>query len=191
MEAPMGISRTEAASALTDIERTTGRSRELKGYQIAGPILMVWGVVWAIGYSAMGLLPVERWGLVWLPLDVVGLAATVLLSRRPRVNGQAGKVGMGWRIGVGSMAVVAFYAATMTLFRPTSMEAGLAYPGVVTGLIYAMVGIAFMPRFLWIGAGVFAASLVGYFLFQPWLAFWMAAVGGGGLILSGLWLRRA
>jgi hypothetical protein len=91
MEAPMGISRTEAASALTDIERTTGRSRELKGYQIAGPILMVWGVVWAIGYSAMGLLPVERWGLVWLPLDVAGMAATILLSRRPRVNGQAGR----------------------------------------------------------------------------------------------------
>jgi hypothetical protein len=188
MEAPMGISRTEAASALTDIERTAGRSRELKGYQIAGPILMVWGVVWAIGYSAMGLLPVERWGLVWLPLDVAGMVATILLSRRPRGNG---KTGMGWRIGVGSVAVVAFYAATLTLFQPASMEAGLAYPGVVTGLIYAMVGVAFMPRFLWIGAGVFAASLVGYFLFQPWLAFWMAAVGGGGLILSGLWLRRA
>lgn len=187
----MGISRNEAASALTDIERTAGRSRELKGYQIAGPILMVWGVVWAIGYSAMGLLPVERWGVIWLPLDVAGLAATVLLSRRPRVNGKTGQAGMGWRIGVGSLAVVAFYAATLTLFRPTSVDVGLAYPGVVTGLIYAMVGLAFMPRFLWIGAGVFAASLVGYFLFQPWLAFWMAAVGGGGLVLSGLWLRRA
>jgi hypothetical protein len=39
--------------------------------------------------------------------------------------------------------------------------------------------------------GVFAASLVGYFFFQPWLAFWMAAVGGGGLFVGGLWLRRA
>jgi hypothetical protein len=58
----MGISKTEAASALTDIESTAGRSRLLKGYQIAGPILMVWGVVWALGYTAMGVLPPERWG---------------------------------------------------------------------------------------------------------------------------------
>lgn len=187
----MGISRTEAASALTDIERTAGRSRELKGYQIAGPILMVWGVVWAIGYSAMGLLPVERWGLVWLPLDVVGLAATVLLSRRPRMNGQAGKVGMGWRMGVGVLAVLAFFVGTYTVFQPTTIEPAIVYPGLVTGLVYTMVGVAYMPRFLWIGAGVFVASLVGHFLFQPWLAFWMAAVGGGGLILAGLWLRRA
>ena len=184
----MGISKTEAASALTDIESTAGRSRLLKGYQIAGPILMVWGVVWAVGYSAMGLLEPERWGLVWLVLDVIGVTATILLARRGK---GAAKAGQGWKIMAGVLAVCAFYAATFALFKPTSTDAALAYPGVVTGLIYAGVGIAFAPRYLWIGAAVFASSLVGYFFFQPWLAFWMAAVGGGGLIVAGLWLRRA
>ena len=184
----MGISKTEAASALTDIERTAGRSRELKGYQIAGPILMVWGVVWVLGYAAMGLLPAERWGMVWMPLDTVGVAATILLSRRPRT---AGKAGAGWRISVGVLAIMAFFVATYAVFRPTSVEPAIVYPGLVTGLVYTGVGVAYMPRFLWIGVGVFVASLVGYFLFQPWLAFWMAVVGGGGLLLGGLWLRRA
>lgn len=184
----MAISRTEAASALTDIEQTTGRSRVLKGYQIAGPIVMVWGVVWILGYAAMGLSPAERWGAVWLVLDVIGVAATVWLSRRGR---GAARVGQGWRIAVGVLAVMAFYVATFALFQPTSVAVGMAYPGLVTGLVYAGVGIVFMPRFLWIGAAVFVASLIGYFLLQPWLAFWMAAVGGGGLLLGGLWLRRA
>jgi hypothetical protein len=184
----MGISKTEAASALTDIESTAGRSRLLKGYQIAGPILMVWGVVWAVGYTAMGLLAPERWGLIWLVLDVVGIVSTLLLARRGKGAGQAKS---GWKIMAGVLAVMAFYAATYALFQPTSTDVALAYPGVVTGLIYAGVGIAFAPRYLWIGAAVFAASLVGYFLFQPWLAYWMAAVGGGGLIVAGLWLRRA
>ena len=184
----MGISRTEAASALTDIERTTSRGRELKGYQIAGPILMVWGVIWALGYGAMGLLPAERWGMIWLVLDVVGVVSTILLSRRGKGGTRARH---GWKIMAGVLAVAAFYAATFALFQPTSTDAAIAYPGVVTGLVYAGVGIAFAPRYLWIGAAVFAASLVGYFFFQPWLAFWMAAVGGGGLILAGLWLRRA
>jgi hypothetical protein len=188
MEDTMGISRTEAASALTDIEQTAGRSRVLKSYQIAGPILMVWGVVWAVGYSAMGLLPAERWGMIWLALDVAGAVATILLSRRPKA---AGKAGAGWRIGVGVLAIMAFFVASYAVFQPTTIEPAIVYPGLVTGLVYTGVGIVFMPRFLWIGAAVFAASLIGYFLFQPWLAFWMAAVGGGGLLLGGLWLRRA
>lgn len=184
----MGISKTEAASALADIESTAGRGRLLKGYHIGGPILMVWGVVWAAGYTAMGVLPPERWGLVWLVLDTIGIVSTVLLGRRGG-NGAA-RAGYGWRIMTGILAVLAFFAATYTLFRPTSLDVALAYPGVVTGLIYAGIGIAYAPRYLWIGAVVFAASLVGYFVFQPWLAFWMAAVGGGALFVSGLWLRR-
>jgi hypothetical protein len=184
----MGISRTEAASALTDIESTTGRSRVLKGYRIAGPILMVWGVVWILGYSAMGLLPPEQWSLPWLVLDVAGIVATVLMSRR----GQgAAKVGTGWRIGASALAIMAFMTATYLVFKPTSVDPAIVYPGLMTGLVYAGVGIAFAPRFLWIGAAVFVASLVGFFFVHPWLAFWMAAVGGGGLIVGGLWLRRA
>ncbi len=184
----MGISRSEAASALTDIESAAGRSRLLKGYRIAGPILMVWGVIWAVGYSAMGLLEPDRWGLVWLVLDVIGIVASIVLGRSGGKG--AAKAGYGWKMMAGILAVMAFYVATLALFQPTSIDATLAYPGVVVGLIYAGVGIAYAPRYLWIGAAVFAASLVGYFFFQPWLAFWMAAVGGGGLVVAGLWLRR-
>lgn len=184
----MGISKSEAASALTDIESAARRSGLLKGYHVAGPILMVWGVIWALGYSGMGLLPSEQWGLIWLVLDVVGIATTILLSR----SGKGGaKTSQGWKITAGVLAILAFYAATFALFQPTSVDAAIAYPGVVTGLVYAGIGIAYAPRYLWIGATVFAASLVGYFFFQPWLAFWMAAVGGGALIVAGLWLRRA
>src|SRR3954454_1834552 len=116
----MGISKSEAASALTDIESTAGRSRLLKGYHIAGPILMVWGVIWALGYSAMGLLPPEQWGLIWLVLDVVGVAATILLSRAGK---GAARTGQGWKIVAGVLAILAFFGATFVLFRPASMDA--------------------------------------------------------------------
>lgn len=187
----MGISRTEAASALTDIERTAGRSRELKGYQIAGPILMVWGVIWALGYAGMGLLPTAQWGLVWLTLDVLGVVATLLLSYRGAGGKAAAQTGTGWKTAASIVTIGAFIAATYVVFRPTTIEPAIVYPGLVTGLVYAGVGIAFAPRFLVIGAAVFVATLVGFFVFQPWLAFWMAAVGGGGLFVSGLWLRSA
>ena len=184
----MGISRTEAASALTDIERTTGRSRQLKAYQIAGPILMVWGVVWALGYSGMGLLPAEQWGLVWLPLNVIGVVASILLGRRGASKAGAGQT---WKMWAVTLAICAFMAATYAVFQPTSTDAFIVFPGMIAGLVYAAFGIAAAPRYLWIGAAVFAASLIGFFFFQPWLAFWMAAAGGGGFFVAGLWLRRA
>lgn len=186
----MGISRTEAASALTDIESTAGRSRLLKGYHTAGPIFMVWGVIWALGYSAMGLLPPEQWGLIWLPLDVIGVVASILLGRRGK-SGAGAKTGQAWKMWATVLAIAAFMAATYAVFRPTSTDAFIVFPGMIAGLVYAGFGIAAAPRYLWIGAAVFIASLVGFFLFQPYLAFWMAAAGGGGLFVSGLWLRRA
>jgi hypothetical protein len=48
-----------------------------------------------------------------------------------------------------------------------------------------------MRRFVGIGLAIFAASLIGAMFFQPWLCFWLAGVGGGGLVLGGLWLGRA
>lgn len=191
----MGISRTEAAAALTDIESTTGRSHQMRGYRVAGPILMAWGAIWIVGYLAMGLLPAEHISLVWLPLDILGVLATLLLARRGRsaqnAGRGAGQSGLGWRSAAGALTVMVFAGVTFTLFRPVSSSVALVYPGVLCGLIYVTLGVWRMPRFMWIGAAMAAASLIGYALFQPWLAFWMAGVGGGGLMLGGFWMRRA
>jgi hypothetical protein len=182
------ISRSEAASALTDIESAAGRSRLLKGYHVAGPILMVWGVIWALGYSGMGLLPPEQWGLLWLPLDVIGIVASIVLGRRGRGGAGANQA---WKMWAMMLGVAAFMSATYAVFRPTSPDAFIVFPGMLAGLVYTGFGIAAAPRYLWIGTLVFAGSVIGFFFFQPWLAYWMAVVGGGGLFVAGLWLRRA
>ena len=33
-------------------------------------------------------------------------------------------------------------------------------------------------------------TMAGFVYAKPWLPFWIAAAGGGGLILGGLWMRR-
>ena len=193
----MGISRTEAAAALTDIEQTTGRAQVARGYRISSPIFMTWGVIWIIGYLAMGLLPQDRWGELWIPLDIVGFGITVVLTRHG--HGAAGYgtgrggagAGMAWRSTVFGLTVMAFAAVTFTLFKAVSTDVYLVYPGLICGLIYTLLGVWRMTRFAVIGVLMFAASLAGYYLLQPWLAFWMAGVGGVGLLLGGLWMRRA
>jgi hypothetical protein len=182
----MTISRNEAELALAEIERTATRSETLRGYQFAGPILMLWGLIWVIGYGAMGLLPVQRWGVVWILLDLLGAVLTIAMSRRQNGGGAGG-----WRSVAGSLAVVAFCGAVFAVFRPTSLDAYLAFPGLVAGTVYVVLGLWRMTRFVWIGAAMFAATLVGFFFLSTGLAFWMAATGGGGLVLGGLWLRKA
>ena len=182
----MGMTRNEAAAALSDIERTTERGQVLRGYRVGGPILMLWGLIWAAGYVAMGFLAPERWGLMWLALDVVGVAGSLFLSRGAGSQRQA----VNWRMVVGVVAILIFFFGTFSLFRATEMAPYLAFPGLVTGLIYVGMGLWKMPRYLWIGVILMVATMVGYFFFQPWLTFWMAGFGGGGLFLAGLWLRK-
>lgn len=185
----MRITRDEAAAALSEIDETTGRLGQQRGYHIAGPYLMLWGVIWMIGYGAMGVLPPEQWGWVWLVLNVLGVGASIALGTRARRA--AGHKGAGWRSIIGMFAIFGFVAATFSLLQPSDPAGFMAYPGILAGFLYAIVGLVKQPRFLVVGATVFAATLVGFFFFQPVLPFWMAVVGGGGLLIGGLWMRSA
>ena len=187
----MGMTRNEAAAALSDIERTTERGQVLRGYRTGGPILMMWGLVWAAGYVAMGFLPQDRWGQIWIVLNVLGVAGSLFLSRGSKQHAKQQQQATNWRMIVGIVAILIFFLATFSLFQASTVEPYLAFPGLVTGLVYVGMGLWKMPRYLWIGATLMIATMVGYFFFNPWLTFWMAGFGGGGLFLAGLWLRKA
>jgi hypothetical protein len=151
----------------------------------------LWGAIWIVGYTSNGLWP--QWGgLVWLPLIALGALGSVVLGmqvhRRPE---EAGRRGETLAISGAFVTVAGFFFATYAILQPRDSLAKLAFPALVTGLIYAVVGMVRMPRMLFIGAAMIALTFVGFQLFGPYLPFWIAAVGGGGLVVSGLWLRSA
>ncbi|HTN40351.1 MAG TPA: hypothetical protein VLZ84_04315 [Asticcacaulis sp.] len=186
----MNISRDDAAKALSEIARTEGRGRELTGYRIAGPILMVWGVIWIIGYAAMGYLPMSQWGAVWIPADVIGIIASIFMGYRARCAPGAGAI-RGWRTLGYALLITVFCGGTFAVLQPADVNGYIAFPGLLTGGIYAAIGLARMPRFMWVGATVITFTLMGFYLMPAHLAYWMAATGGGGLLVSGYLLRRA
>ena len=188
----MDISRDEAARALSDIAQTEGRSYALQGYRVAGPILIVWGIIWLICYTVMGLFPQEDWGFAWIPADIVGIIASIVIGRRGKRQGRGGDASnMGWRISGFAVLICLFCSAVFALFHPTDTNAYIAFPGILAGTIYTSIGLWRATRFLWVGMAVFAFSLIGFFFFPAYLAFWMAVTGGGGLIVGGLLVRRA
>ena len=189
----MVISQAEAASALKEVEETTARIVEMHAYRNASPHLILWGLIWIAGYVLTGLVPIEQWAMVWLPLDLIGIVGSMILGFRARAvargHANAAHPSPG-PLAVSLLFVGLFMGAVYAVFAPTTPEPFLVFPGLLLGLIYVVAGAWRMQRLAWVGAIIFALTLVGFVFFRPWLSFWIAAVGGGGLVLGGLWMRK-
>ena len=191
----MVISSTEAAEALRDIAQTDRRTRVSGAYHVASPHLILWGLIWAAGYTLSGLTPPEQWGWVWLPLVAVGVAGAIALGRRAGAARKAEAAGgMGFAVGQSmllALAIALFIGSVYVIFQPATALPYLVFPALITALIYVLLGALLrLPRYTAVGAIMFLVTMVGFFYAKPYLPFWIAAAGGGGLILGGLWMRK-
>ena len=182
----MPLTSNEAAQTLRDITQTERRSANAYGYNTASPHLMLWGVIWMIGYGIDYARP--QWSAVWVPLVVIGSVGSFWIGWRMRL-GTARR--SDWRHGATALAVVLFVSALFALIPPrTGLQAAAFFP-LLVALFYALIGIWLKaPRMLMLGAAVAALTLFGFFELPALFAIWMAVVGGGGLLLGGVWLRN-
>jgi hypothetical protein len=85
---------------------------------------------------------------------------------------------------------VVFVSGTFAVMQPHDPRQPAAFFPLLVAAGYGIMGALGATRMLSIAAAIAALTLGGFFslggLFLPW----MAAVGGGGLILGGLWLRQ-
>jgi hypothetical protein len=191
----MVISSSEAAEALRDIARTDRRTKVSGAYHVASPHLILWGLIWAAGYTASGLTPPDQWGLVWLPLIAIGVAGAIALGMRAGAGRKsAASGGAGFAVGksiILALAIGLFIGAVYFVFQPVSPLPYLVFPALITALIYVLLGALLgLPRYIAIGAIMFLVTMVGFVYAKTYLPFWIAAAGGGGLVLGGLWMRR-
>jgi hypothetical protein len=187
----MAISPGQAAAALEDIAQTEQRTRVAGGYAVASPYLILWGLVWTAGYVGCALLPSEQWGLVWLPGVLVGAVGSGMFGQRTRRTGRGTQGGSFGQAAVMAVTIALFFGSVFYVFRPSDLLPYLVFPALVVGLVYTLAGtLAHLPRFAAIGAAIFVATMAGYFAAPQFMAWWIALVAGGGLILGGLWLRK-
>lgn len=183
----MAISPSEAAEALQDIDSTERRTRMSGAYAIGSPHLILWGIIWVAGYTACGLTQPGQWGLIWLPLVLAGIVGAIVLAQRLPATKTAWPVASTMLLAV---ATALFMVAVYAVFQPATPLPYLIFPALVAAIIYVTIGLIALPRYAWIGAAVFLAVMAGWLFAQPLLPFVIAAAGGGGLILGGLWLRQ-
>jgi hypothetical protein len=144
---------------------------------------------------------VPRYYRVWIVLDIVGIAVTCLSSWRGH---QAVRSPQTWRIGVAWLILFIYAAFWCSLIAPWEMShaPGWAIYGplmerkmsmlwvTVCMFAYVMMGLWLDRFFLWLGALVTVAALIGYFFMGNYFSLWIALTGGGALIVAGLFIRK-
>lgn len=173
----------DAADALRHIHAAEKRSATAFHYQAAAPHLFIWGAIWVVGYAGIYRWP-HAWPL-WPVLVVLGTVASW------RVGSRFAKPAYRWRYGATVVALVAFVAAIFAVLPPQSSAQINALFPILVALGYGLLGIwSGAARLALLGAALGALTLAGYFWLPQWFLLWMAALGGGALILGGFWLRR-
>lgn len=185
----MSLSPAEAQSALKDIEKTENRTAASQHGRSTAPYLIMWGILWAIGYSISAALPQISW--TWLPLIVIGIAGSVGMSfLQSRASSSRDGAGFGWRYFGSFGALFIFVAALSAIVPPQSNNQASALVPLVIGVFYCFIGIWSKGwQMLPLGLALIGLTTFGYFVLPQYFLYWMAGVGGGGLILGGLWLR--
>ena len=181
------IDSSEAKAALDDIKDMVARVRQSRIYDRASLIAIACGMLVVAGNVANFIVP-RYGGGIWITVNVMNVVVVAVISMFdcPKTGVRSFDVRV-------FAAFVLFFAfgllTTSVLGHFGGRELGAFWP-IYFILFYCLAGLWFGWAFLAIGLSIVVLTLIGYF-FVGGASFllWMAAVNGGGLILSGLWMR--
>jgi len=188
----MSLSSDQAAESLKEIDRTQRRSGEARRYAHSSPAFILWGVIWMVGYTATDFYP-HHSGALWAFLMLVGFAGQLGIGWQRARAGEP-HPGMnryaGLRMLASFIAIGCFVTATYAVFGHVGWKQQASFVPLLASLFYVLIGLWAGMRFVITGIAVAALTLGGFFYLPAHFLLWMAAVGGGALILAGLWMRK-
>jgi hypothetical protein len=184
----VSIQREEAEQALRDAEAAADRSATAVGYQRSSQYLILWGVVWAVGNVAAFLrLPLGPYAFAVLML--IGVAGSFIIGMRAGRDGRRRSYALqSLVIGV---AFVLFANGMQIIAHIQSLEVAEAVICLAIGAGYMVMGVSMGWRMTAVGLALMVSIIAGWIYAREQFFLWMALTGGGGLILGGLWMRRA
>jgi hypothetical protein len=186
----MNISPPEAEEALAAIQTMAQKTRHSIAINGTYVTLIVTGIVWLIGFTCTQFLPSENLGVIWTGLAIFGgLLGTVWgirVGRRfrsPAIATTAKRVVLFW------LFLIFFCIAIIAVTWPLDGK-----QLTVLIVLFALIGHLSMGLLLsfaavWWPLPIAALVLVSYFLLPDLFYFWMAILGGGGMIALGFYIR--
>lgn len=154
------------------------RLRAAHGY----PYFLVWGLAWIVGYA--GSL---RWPYIWgLVLPAGGVASLLVAWLR---RGPGSRSPLAGRIDAAN-GILFGAALAASLLLISDNQASRAFWPIAIGTIYLVNAVFIGWELAAIGAWTIAAGAVSFLMPEVTALIWLAAAGGGSLLLTGFLLRR-
>jgi len=181
------IDSKEASAALSEIDEMVRRVRQSRIYDRASLIAVACGLLVVAGNLANYVVP-RYGGVIWITVNLLNVVVVAAMSivDYPKTARRT----VDFRV---LAAFVLFFAfgilATSVLGHFGPREMGVFWP-IYFMLFYCLAGLWFGWAFIAIGLSITVLTLIGYFFITGFtFLLWMAVVNGGGLIVSGLWMR--
>jgi FtsH-binding integral membrane protein len=180
----MTIDPNEAAASLSDIASVERRTRETLVYARSSASLILWGLLVGAGYVVSFLVPGLHYK-PWIAVTIIGFTGSFIIHRRRSTrDARTGELLL-----FTELVLLGFGFVFLLLFWPVAPRQMAAFWPTLVMLGFVIAGIWLGRFFMYCGIAVTALTLAGYFWAGPWFLPWMAVVNGGGLIVSGLWMR--
>ena len=206
----MSIEPEEARDMLQGVDDVTSRTKKVIAFGGGDVIFIVWGIIWFIGGIGTHLMPILTanyrqggvlTGVLTGSLWTVLVAAGIVISYRVERSSMPTKSPLGKSIGLLWWFLYLYVSLWIMLLMPFVRIEGQqqshlfwthmgAISATVPMFMYVVFGL-FLDRYmLYIGLGMTALMAIGVFVFEPWFYLWMALVGGGGLVCTGLMIGK-
>ncbi len=186
----MNLSPTEAEEALASIRNVTQKTRHSLAGGGASISLIITGVVWLIGFTATQFLagPFVLW--IWIAASLVGGTLATFMGLRLGKNVRSPSAAVtGRRIAIFWLLLILFGGATLVVAHPADGKQ-LTLLIILLAMIGQMgMGLLLSFSATWWTVPVVALALAGYFFASAWFYLWMALLGGGVMILLGVYIR--
>ncbi len=184
------ITPEEARQALDLIESTSRQMRRLAAYGGMPYFLIVWGIVWVVGFSANYFVadPSTR-GTIWMALDALGLLGTAYVVWHIHKRGvhwpMGPTVGWFWFAWMVYGALFVYFAQARGTQLSMLISLWVMFGYVVSGLFYRS------RLLITLGLTVTVFIVVGYVALPAYFDLWMAVLGGGSLVVAGVYMLTA
>jgi len=186
----MNISPTEAEEALAAIQAMMQKTRRAISSSGAYRFLIVWGVVWLLGFLGAQFLPQYIAVYTWMVLDILGgILSAIIGIRMNRGVRSPSSSSSGKRIAIFWMLLFLYCVASIAVSWPADGKQLAMFIILFVMVGWLAMGLLLSFTSIWPAVIITALALVGYFLLPGIFNLWMAILGGGGMIVLGLYIR--
>lgn len=186
----MNITPSEAEETLASIQKIMKKTRHSISSSGAYKFLILWGVIWVIGFLNSQFIHDDMAGNIWIGLDILGGILSAFIGMRlNRGIRSSSPSTTGKRIGLFWLILFLYCFLFILIASPIDSKQLAMFIILVVTLGWIAMGLllSFVP--VWWGLGIVAVACLGYFFLPGIFFLLMAILGGGGMIVLGFTIR--